>query len=162
MPATTVKLASLLTPDRVAWNIQANSKKRALEILSELLAKGATPLSQGEIFTSIVNRERLGSTGVGKGLAIPHGRVKGLDSAVGALIRLSEPTDYGSNDQQPVDMLFGLLVPENCGDEHLQALARVAELFNDERLTGALRAAHSGKEAFAMLSAARETRRATG
>lgn len=131
-------LHDLISPDRISLSISASSKKRLLEKISELLGEVVPDLDDRAIFQSLVDRERLGSTGVGNGVALPHGRLKGLDRAVGACIILDEEMDYDSIDGKPVKIVFALLVPEEATDEHLQILAQLARIFgveeNRERL----------------------------
>ncbi len=147
-----MQLSDLLTVDRIACNVGAASKKRVLEQLSELIVSAPeTTLSQMEIFDSLIARERLGSTGLGHGVAIPHGRVKASDKTVGAFIKLESGVDYDAVDQQPVDLLFGLLVPEHSTEEHLQLLASMAEMFSDSGFLNRLRAAESPGEILALL-----------
>ncbi len=134
-------LHDLISPDRISLSISASSKKRLLEKISELLGEVIPDLDDRAIFQSLIDRERLGSTGVGNGVALPHGRLKGLDRAVGACVILSEEMDYDSIDGKPVKIVFALLVPEEATDEHLQLLAQLARIFgveeNRERLLDA-------------------------
>ncbi len=148
-----MKLVGLLSVDRVVSNADVASKKRALELASQLLASDQMNVSQSEIFDSLLGRERLGSTGLGQGVAIPHGRVAGLDKAVAAFIHLAKGVDYDAMDQQPVDLLFALLVPQEATEEHLQILASLAEAFKKEELKEALRTAKSAEELMALLLA---------
>src|SRR5690606_40576648 len=103
---------ALLEPGRVLANVEARSKKHALDILSELLASASDDLDQGEIFQSVIGREKLGCTAIEDGIAIPHGRLEGLERSVGAFLRLTRPIDFDAPDGQPVDLMFGLLVPK--------------------------------------------------
>jgi PTS system nitrogen regulatory IIA component len=103
-----------------------------------LLGRGADSLNDTQIFDSLLARERLGSTGLGHGIAIPHGRLAPLDSTAGALLVLETGIDFDAPDGQPVNILFGLLVPEACNDAHLQILAGLAAMFSDADLRGAL------------------------
>ncbi len=125
-------IADLLTLDRVVSDARVSSKKRALELLSGLLADIEPALSESEIFDGLVARERLGSTGLGHGIAIPHGRFKHLTGAYGAVIKLAEPVDFDAVDGEPVGLVFALVVPEESTDEHLQLLSALAEMFRDE------------------------------
>lgn len=141
----TVDISNLVV-DRIACGVQAASKKKAIEVLSNLLAGAQSDLMPMEIFDSFVARERLGSTGLGSGVAIPHARFKKLNNAVGAFVQLSEGVDFDAIDSKPVDLLFALLVPENCAEEHLQILARLAEMFHDQSLLKQLRSAKNPEE----------------
>jgi PTS system nitrogen regulatory IIA component len=127
-----MKLADILSSSRVATGITVTSKKRALEEIAKLLAQGAPSVSHVDILNSLAGREKLGSTGLGHGVAIPHGRIAGISGSVGAFIRLKHPVDYETHDGQPVDLIFGLLVPQNATGEHLQHLAAIAEKFSDD------------------------------
>lgn len=148
----------LITPDRVAWNAEAGSKKRVLEELSALIAEGQESLGTGEIFDSLLSRERLGSTGLGHGVAIPHGRVKNSDRTIGAFIKLRNGIDFDAVDDEPVDLLFALLVPEQSTDEHLQLLAQLAEMFSDPALRKALREAGDQETLYRLLKDWRASR----
>lgn len=136
-----MKLTEIVAADRVISGMAVTSKKKALEELSNLLAAGAANLSSHEVFNSLTGREKLGSTGLGHGVAIPHGRVTGIDSSVGAFMKLKQPVDYDAHDGNPVDLVFGLLVPHNATDAHLKHLAAVAEMFSDDAFCTRLRGA---------------------
>lgn len=127
-----MNLASLLSIERVCCKADISSKKRALQELSALLASSNAELRKKEIFNSLLSRERLGATGLGKGVAIPHGRLAAADTASAALITLNQGVDYDALDDQPVDVLFALIVPEQSIDEHLETLAHLAEMMADE------------------------------
>lgn len=136
-----MQVTQLLTLERINCNYVAASKKRALEQLSELITHGETELTQSQVFDSLISRERLGSTGLGRGVAIPHARVKNSERTIAALIKLEDGIDFDAIDGQPVDLLFALLVPEHATEEHLQLLAQLAEMFSDSELVRDLRAA---------------------
>jgi len=131
-------LDDLLAPDAVFPSLRASSKKQALQEL----AHNASLLigrDQREIFETLLQRERLGSTGVGAGIAIPHGKLPKLDKLFGAFARLEKPIDFESLDGEPVDLVFLLLAPEAAGADHLKALARVARMLRDPAITEKLR-----------------------
>ena len=134
-----MQVSKLLVPERINCNYQAASKKRVLEQLSHLIADGEKDLTQSQVFDSLLSRERLGSTGLGRGVAIPHARVKNSDHTIAALLKLEQGVDYDALDGQPVDLIFALLVPEHATEEHLQLLAQLAEMFSDSELVGHLR-----------------------
>ncbi len=136
-------LNQLITPERIAFNLDAQSKKRALEYLSELISEDDDKISSIDVFDSLLARERLGGTGVGYGVAIPHGRLKNTEHTIGAFIRLKEGIDFDSADRQPVDLIFALLVPEESTEEHLRVLATLASMFNDDKFREKLRDADS-------------------
>lgn len=131
-------LGDLLGPDAVVPAMKAKSKR---QVLQELAARGAlvTGLSEREIFEVLLQRERLGSTGAGNGVAIPHGPLPGLDRLVGLFARLERPIDFGSMDDMPVDLIFVLLAPVGAGADHLKALACIARVLRDGELTAKLR-----------------------
>ena len=138
-PDHIMNIADLLNPERVLNCKDIGSKKRLLEQLSELLSGSSLQLSQHEIFDALLNREKLGSTGLGKGVAIPHGRMAGLDRPLCAFIKLESPVDFDAADDQPVDLVFSLLVPEDSTEEHLQVLSTIAEIFSNQGVCTALR-----------------------
>lgn len=147
-----MKLADILTSGRIATGIAVTSKKRALEEIAKLLALGTDGLAAADIVTSLANREKLGSTGLGHGVAIPHGRVAGITRSIGAFIRLKHPVDYDTHDGQPVDLVFGLLVPQHATGEHLQHLAAIAEKFSDDDFCAAVHAAKDETALHALLT----------
>jgi PTS system nitrogen regulatory IIA component len=134
-----MQVADILTLDRTACDVAVTSKKRALEVLSLLISGGADSLSPNDVLDCLRAREKLGSTGLGHGVAIPHGRTRHCERAIGAFLRVREGVDYDAADREPVDLMFALLVPERSTDEHLQILARLAELFSDADLRQRLR-----------------------
>ena len=137
-----MNITELLDRDRISCDFQATSKKRVLEELSTLIAGGTPDLTQSEIFDSLIGREKLGSTGLGHGVAIPHGRIKGRDRATAAFIKLDHGVDFDASDNRPVDLLFALLVPEHFTNEHLDLLAQLAEMFDNEEFCNKLRTSH--------------------
>ena len=146
-----MQIAEILKPERIAVSNGISSKKGVLEELARLIAMDTPDLTQIEVFDSLCARERLGSTGLGHGVAIPHGRLKGGKHTLGAFIQLKDGIDYDAVDQQPVDLLFALLVPEESTDEHLQILARLAEMFSDTDLVSKLRYASSSDRLYELL-----------
>lgn len=148
-------ISDLLSAERIRCDVQISSKKRLLELISEELARNSDEFSKREIFESLCARERLGSTGLGKGVAIPHGRVKGSRHVQAAFIRLRKPLPFDAADGEPVDLLFCLAVPEDCGEDHLKLLAQVAELFSDPELLRELREAETPGRLLQLLSGVR-------
>jgi PTS system nitrogen regulatory IIA component len=134
-----MNISQLLIEERVACCPQIGSKKRLLENLSELLARKLPQLSRNEVFNSLLSREKLGSTGLGRGVAIPHGRLGGLQRPVCAFVKLEQPIEFDALDGQPVDLVFALIVPEDSTDEHLQILSTIAALFSDPGFCSGLR-----------------------
>jgi PTS system nitrogen regulatory IIA component len=148
-------ISDLLSPERISCDVKSSSKKRLLEIISEELARNSDGFSKREIFESLCARERLGSTGLGKGVAIPHGRVKGSRHVEACFIRLKKPLSFDAADGQPVDLLFCLAVPEDCCEDHLKLLAQVAELFSEPELLQELREAETPSRVMHLLSGTR-------
>jgi PTS system nitrogen regulatory IIA component len=134
-----MQIRELLTADAIACRESVNSKKRVLQVASSKLATSVGGVTEDEIFTGLLNRERLGSTGIGSGVGIPHCRLSGAEKATAALITLEEGIDYDAIDQKPVDLICALIVPDDGNDEHLQTLAGLAELFNKPEALAALR-----------------------
>lgn len=155
-----MQILDLLAPERVVADAPATSKKRLLEQLAQLLDESHTPAGERTILESLVRREKLGSTGLGGGVAIPHGRSAALDRATGAFVRLRDPIDFGAVDGKPVDLVFALVVPEHFTDQHLMFLAQLAEMFSSAPLTAALRQAGDGSALFDALSGWPERTRA--
>lgn len=146
-----MEIFQLLSPDGVIANLKANSKKQALQ---ELSARAARITGQHErvIFDTLLERERLGTTGVGNGIAIPHGRLPGLDKLYGLFARVERAVDFDSIDEMPVDLIFLLLAPESAGADHLKALARVSRLLRDKSICEKLRGAESADALYALLT----------
>jgi len=145
-------ISELLQPDRIACRQDSSSKKRCLERLGTLLADNLADFTDGEIFNSLIGRERLGSTGLGNGVALPHGRIRGLKEPMAALLTLKQGIDFDAIDRQPVDLLFALLVPEESTDEHLQILARLASLFSDPDFCTRLRNCKDSDQCYELIN----------
>ena len=141
-----MQVSEFIQPERVLCNVDANSKKRAFEALSQLISEDCEGISANAVFDSLIAREKLGGTGLGYGVAIPHGRLKNINSTRGAFIKLKTGIDFDSIDKKPVDLMFALLVPENAEEEHLQTLALLANMLNDEALRDKLRHATTADE----------------
>ena len=133
-------VAGLLPPDNVVSDLGAASKKHALELMAEFAASRIRVESR-TIFSVLLDRERLGSTGVGRGIAIPHAKVEGLEDIEGFLMRAAKAVPFEAIDDEPVDLFFVLLAPVNAGAEHLKALAQVSRTLRDRDLVDALREA---------------------
>lgn len=143
-----MQLEHFLTPERTFCGVASTSKKRLLEDLAQIISDDVPALNAQEIYTHLLNRERLGSTGIGFGVAIPHCRVSNCSSIVGALITLNEPVGFESVDDQPVDILFALVAPEEGHDEHLKALSSIAERLNTPAYRERLRSSKDARELF--------------
>ena len=133
-------VAKLLAPDHVLVDLPASSKKRLFE-QAGLLFENDDGLARSIVYESLFARERLGSTGLGQGVAIPHGRIKGLKEALGAFIRLAQPIPFDAPDGAPVMLVFVLLVPEKATEKHLQILSELAQMFSDKALRDEMTAA---------------------
>jgi len=144
-------LSDLLDPRGVAAGLKAGSKK---QVLQELAARAAeiTGLTERQIFDVLLERERLGTTGVGRGIAIPHGKLKELDRLYGVFAKLDTPVDFDAIDDEPVDLIFLLLAPEAAGADHLKALARISRLLRDQTICAKLRGAEGAEAIFALLA----------
>ena len=148
-----IHVFDLLAPERVIIGApEVSSRKRALETLSALLAAAREPLSQRFVFDQLCARERLGSTGLGFGVALPHARVPGLGEACGAFIRARKGIDFDAPDGVRVDLIFGLAVPQECTGDHIEILATLARLLSAETLMQSLRDAGTAREAFDLLA----------
>src|SRR5262245_63459711 len=130
-------VAKLLPVANVLPDLAASSKKRLFEQLG-LLFENQHGIARTTVFESLFARERLGSTGLGQGVAIPHGRIKGLRDALGAFVRLAQPVPFDAPDGKPVSLVFALLVPEQATEKHLEILSELAQMFSDRALRESL------------------------
>lgn len=144
-------ITDLVAPEAILPALKVISKKQALQELSARAAT-LTGLSEKAIFEVLLQRERLGTTAVGGGVAIPHGKLPKLDRIFGLFARLERPIDFEAMDGQPVDLIFLLLAPEGAGADHLKALAKVARLMRDQDLAAKLRASRDAQALYAVLS----------
>ncbi len=131
----------LLIPERVRCQVDITSKKRTLEVLSELIASGDGALAAPDVLNCLISREKLGSTGLGHGVAIPHARMANVTVAIAAALTLQDGVDFDAPDGEPVNLVVGLIVPEESTEEHLNILATLAESFSDPSKVRALREA---------------------
>lgn len=145
-------IAPLITPDTTLLELSFSSKKKLFEHAAELFAQ-AHGLKSSDIFSSLFERERLGSTALGYGIAIPHGRIKGLKDACGALYRLKAPLEFDAPDNLPVTLCFILLVPKDANEQHLQILGELAQMFGDEAMREKMLDADAPSELTALISA---------
>jgi PTS system nitrogen regulatory IIA component len=141
-------ISQILTPERTQLGAQCTSKKRVIEHISSFLADKIEDSQSDEIYERLIAREKLGSTGIGEGIAIPHSRLQECDNTLGALFVLEQPVDFDSIDRQPVDIVFVLLVPEEATEQHLQTLSMLAQKFNDEDFRSQLRQATSSEDLY--------------
>lgn len=145
--------ALLINADNISCHDVATSKKRVIENLSQLLATNTGATTADTIFQALFERERLGSTGLGKGVAIPHARIPGITHTIAAMMTLATPVNYEAADNKPVDIVFGLLVPEDGSEQHLQQLARLVSLFREEEACTKIRQATDAEQIFEILLA---------
>ncbi len=146
-----MQLSDLVTTNGIVESLKAKSKKQALQELSNLAAKIAG-LEPRDIFEVLLQRERLGSTGVGQGIAIPHGKFTELKQLHGLFARLDHPVDFDAMDDQPVDLIFLLLAPESAGADHLKALARISRLLRDPAVVAKLRGSEDKVALYSILT----------
>lgn len=145
-------LGNLLKEDAILPSMKAKSKKQILQELSQHAAQ-LTGLDAREIFDTLLHRERLGSTGLGRGIAIPHVKFKDLDHIVCIFARLEEAIDFDAHDKEPVDLIFLLLAPEHASGDHLKALAKISRLLREPHVLEQLRSSSSREALFAILTA---------
>lgn len=154
-----MELTNILDTTGIFANLRATSKKQALQELARRAAD-VTGLEERAIFAVLMERERLGTTGVGNGIAIPHGKLAELDRVHGIFARLERPVDFQAIDDQPVDLIFVLLAPEDAGADHLKALARVSRLLRDRDTCNKLRGTPEPDALYAIITESRETKAA--
>jgi PTS system nitrogen regulatory IIA component len=143
-----MNIKSLLSPDCVLFQHQCASKKRLLETIASHICDLNTDLDPGNVFSALIARERLGSTGLGKGIAIPHCRIADCTQTIGVLVTLATPIYFNAIDNEPVDIIFVLVVPEDGHQDHLQTLATLAETFSDEVCLEKIRNAKDADELY--------------
>jgi PTS system nitrogen regulatory IIA component len=152
-----MSLQEIIKPDGVLCNASARSKKHCLEILSELLIRNNPDLVSDDIFECLISRERLGCTSLDKGAAFPHCRVGGIDKSVAVLIKLSEPVEFDSPDGEPVDIVLGMMLPENIDDSHRADIKLVTDVLADQGLRARLREMNSSSDLYDALISGAET-----
>jgi len=147
-----MKISDILSPENVLSNIECNSKKAAIELLAKNLADSNNGISQVEIIDCLTTREKLGSTGLGNGIAIPHGRLKYCEETIASFIQLNNGVDYEAVDNIPVDLIFALIVPEESTDEHLHILSILAKTLSNPKTINKLRNSKNPTETFTLLT----------
>ncbi|WP_089728168.1 PTS IIA-like nitrogen regulatory protein PtsN [Modicisalibacter muralis] len=147
-------LQTILPPERTLTAVPGGSKKRVLEFFSTFIAQNTPSLDSQEVFSRLIGRERLGSTGIGNGVAIPHARSPHCKAPIAGFLKLQEPVDFDAIDGEPVDLLFVLLVPEEADETHLSLLAEVANVMNDAGTRTQLRKSESQHELYETLTQA--------
>ncbi|MGD9591780.1 MAG: PTS sugar transporter subunit IIA [Candidatus Berkiella sp.] len=146
-----IQLSDILTPDRTIYCAIANSKKKALELIAQTFCLSIPTLNENIIFDGLVQRERLGSTAIGQGCAIPHCRVDEIEHAIGCFMMLKEGIDFDAEDHQQVNMLFSIIVPQEAQEMHLELLATIAKLFREEPFRRSLYQAKNRDELYQRL-----------
>ena len=149
-----MNLKFLLQPDCTKVLTDCKSKKKILEQIAHLASEKLPHLSSADVFESLMNREKLGSTGIGNGIAIPHGRIKQSDKPVAVLLVTSQGVNYDAIDKRPVDIFCALLVPEDQCDTHLSTLASIAKTFDNKEILRKIRSAQSDQDLFNIIEAA--------
>jgi nitrogen PTS system EIIA component len=152
MAEMSISLQSILSPALTRCGVPGGSKKRILETIAKLVAEHYPFLDENAIFNNLVCRERLGSTGIGQGIAIPHCRLENCDRVIGALITLEQKIPFDAIDNEPVDLLFVLIVPQEATSEHLDLLSQLAEKFNDRGYCEKLRACPTDEALYELAS----------
>lgn len=145
-------LGNILRPGQVIYNSEINSKKQALQQISNIFSEQAPWLKNKDIFNSLLERERISSTAVGHGVAIPHCRLEDISKPVGTMIVLKNSIDFNSVDNQPVNIIFALMMPEKNHKLHLQLLGRIAEVLNQETIRKEISAISDSSELFDIIS----------
>lgn len=145
-----MNIGELLDRSAISTRVSAANKKKALAVIAEIAARNFG-LEAGEVLDALNEREAAGSTGVGYGVAVPHARLNGLERMRGVFVRLDQPVEFDSVDDQPVDLMFALFAPRNAGAEHLRALARVSRLLRQSELREQLRQARTADAVHALL-----------
>jgi nitrogen PTS system EIIA component len=148
-----MEIADLIAPEAVIAGLRVTSKRQALQEIAKRAA-GLVGQPQRTIFEVLLERERLGSTGVGNGVAIPHGKIAKLERVHGIFVQLEQPIDFDAVDGQPVDLIFALLAPESAGADHLKALARVSRLLRDRAICERVRSANRADAIYALITEA--------
>ena len=151
-----MRVRELLTADHTHIDVHGVSKKRLLDQVAQFAATSCDALSEQQVFDALIARERLGSTGIGEGIAIPHCRMAACDKPLGILLRLDQPIDFESIDGKPVDLVFVLLVPEANPEQHLKTLSHLAALFNEAGFREQLRSARTAEDLFQRATSSEE------
>jgi len=148
-------ISALLSPQRIFLDTEISSKKKLLELIANIVAD-QTQMPESAIYNNLLNRERLGSTGLGHGFAVPHARVENLDKTIGCLFRLKEPVNFESPDNQPVDLVFTIIIPQGATEEHLMILSSLASIFSQTDVCEAIRGAASRDEIAQIIESAEQ------
>jgi PTS system nitrogen regulatory IIA component len=147
-----MEIKDILHPDCTLCTVQGTSKKRVLELISQIANQYLMDIDQATILSSLTCREKMGSTGIGNGIALPHGRLHDLENVVAILVTSEKPIDYDAIDNAPVDIFFAILVPENKASEHLGTLSAIATKLNNKSTLSLMRKAKTDQELFKAIS----------
>ncbi len=145
-------ISDIISLDRTECAVNCQSKKRIFEVISEIAVKGNPQLDLTHVLTAMLSREKMGSTGIGNGIAIPHGRIEGIEDIVAIIVTSEEPVQFDAIDDKPVDIFFALLVPSEQTQEHLQTLSSIARKLSDKEIVKAIREAASKDQIIAALA----------
>lgn len=145
-------ISDIISLDRTECAVNCQSKKRIFEVISEIAVKGNPQLDPSHVLSAMLSREKMGSTGIGNGIAIPHGRIEGIDDIVAIVVTSEEPIQFDAIDDKPVDIFFALLVPSEQTQEHLQTLSSIARKLSDKEIVKAIRAAARKDQIIAALA----------
>jgi len=148
-------ISTLLSPERIFINTDITSKKRLLEFIANQVSD-QYQLTQATLYNNLLDRERLGSTGLGKGFAVPHARLADLENAIGLFIKLEKPINFEAPDNQPVDLVFTIIIPDHATDQHLQTLSALAKVFSQASVCEAIRKANSCDEVVNIIDSAEQ------
>ena len=148
-------ISALLSPQRIFLDTEITSKKKLLQLIANIVAD-QTQLSESSIFSSLLNRERLGSTGLGEGFAVPHARLNDLDQTLGCFFRLKEAVNFEAPDNKPVDLVFTIIIPEQATEEHLMILSSLASIFSKTEICDAIRNAGNKDEIAEIIKSAEQ------
>ena len=146
-----MEIKDILHPDCTLCAVQGTSKKRVLELISQIANQYLIDIDQATILSSLTCREKMGSTGIGNGIALPHGRLKDLENVMGIVVTSEKPIDYDAIDKAPVDIFFAILVPEDKSSEHLGTLSAIAKKLNNKNTLSLMRQAKTDQELFEAL-----------
>jgi PTS system nitrogen regulatory IIA component len=145
-------ISDIISLDRTECAVECHSKKRIFEVISEIAVKGNPQLNLNDVLASMLAREKMGSTGIGNGIAIPHGRIEGIQDIVAIIVTSEEPIQFDAIDDKPVDIFFALLVPSEQTQEHLQTLSSIAQKLSDKNIVKAIRNAATRDEIISALA----------
>ena len=148
-------ISTLLSPERIFINTDISSKKRLLQFIANQVSD-QFQLTESQLYTNLLDRERLGSTGLGRGFAVPHARLPNLDQAIGLFIKLDKPINFDAPDNQPVDLVFTIIIPEEAVDLHLQTLSSLARVFTQNSVCEAIRKVESSDEVIDIIDSAEQ------